>query len=220
MVLLDVGQPFRCARCHFMCVATGPPIRGGPYQSHTVHSSDFFGLDCFAVSCHFLLWWHKTSLGWFYHPEGGGFNKGGGFIPHKGWLYPPKVVVLSPKKGGFIPHKSGDKTSRGGFKGGFNPHLGVVLCRGPPAWACCSREQDPPGHCLLVTAPSAHHTTPHHTTPHHTTPHHTTSHHTTPHHTTPHHTTPHHTTPHHTTPHHTTPPCCGTHSWERRTVLS
>ena len=53
-----------------------------------------------------------------------------------------------------------------------------------------------PGLCLLVTAPSAHHTTPHHTTPHHTTPHHTTPHHTTPHHTTPHHTTPHHTTPH------------------------
>ena len=51
-----------------------------------------------------------------------------------------------------------------------------------------------PGLCLLVTAPSAHHTTPHHTTPHHTTPHHTTPHHTTPHHTTPHHTTPHHTT--------------------------
>ena len=58
-----------------------------------------------------------------------------------------------------------------------------------------------PGLCLLVTAPSAHHTTPHHTTPHHTTPDHTTPHHTTPHHTTPHHTTPHHTTPHHTTPH-------------------
>ena len=48
-----------------------------------------------------------------------------------------------------------------------------------------------PGHCLLVTAPSARHNTPHHTTPHHTTPHHTTPHHTTPHHTTPHHTTPH-----------------------------
>ena len=51
---------------------------------------------------------------------------------------------------------------------------------------------DIPAFCLLVTAPSAHHTTPHHTTPHHTTPHHTTPHHTTPHHTTPHHTTPHH----------------------------
>ena len=47
-----------------------------------------------------------------------------------------------------------------------------------------------PGHCLLVTAPSAHHTTPHHTTPHHTTPHHTTPHHTTPHQTTQHNTTP------------------------------
>ena len=34
-----------------------------------------------------------------------------------------------------------------------------------------------PGLCLLVIAPSAHHTTPHHTTPHHTTPHHTTPHH-------------------------------------------
>ena len=43
-----------------------------------------------------------------------------------------------------------------------------------------------PGLCLLVTAPSAHHTTPHHTTPHHTTPHHTTP---LPSHTTPHHTT-------------------------------
>ena len=32
-----------------------------------------------------------------------------------------------------------------------------------------------PGLCLLVTAPSAHHTTPHHTTPHHTAPHHTLS---------------------------------------------
>ena len=61
---------------------------------------------------------------------------------------------------------------------------------------------DIPAFCHLVTAPSAHHTTPHHTTPHHTTPHRTAPHHTTPHHTTPHHTTPHHTTPHHTTPHH------------------
>ena len=50
----------------------------------------------FAVLCHLWLWWHKTTLGWIYHPEGGGFNKGGGFIPQKGWLYPPKGVVLSP----------------------------------------------------------------------------------------------------------------------------
>ena len=62
-----------------------------------------------------------------------------------------------------------------------------------------------PGLCLLVIAPSAHHTTPHHTTPHHTTPHHTTPHHTTPYHTTPHHTTPqHNTTQHNTTQHNTT----------------
>ena len=56
-----------------------------------------------------------------------------------------------------------------------------------------------PGHCLLVTAPSAHRTAPHRTTPHHTTPHHTAPHRTAPHRTTPHHTAPHHTTPHHTT---------------------
>ena len=31
----------------------------------------------------------------------------------------------------------------------------------------------PPGHCHLVTTPSAHHTIPHHNTPHHTTVHHT-----------------------------------------------
>ena len=54
----------------------------------------------FAVLCHLLLWWHKTTPGWLYHPEGGGFNKGGGFIPQKGWLYPPKGVVLSPLKVG------------------------------------------------------------------------------------------------------------------------
>ena len=35
MFLLDVGQLFRCAGHHFMCVAKGPPIRGGPYQSLT-----------------------------------------------------------------------------------------------------------------------------------------------------------------------------------------
>ena len=69
-----------------------------------------------------------------------------------------------------------------------------------------------PGHCLLVTAPSAHHTTLHHTTPHHTTPHHTTPHHTTPHHTTPHHTTPHHTTPR--TPRRGSGPETAGHHWE------
>ena len=49
----------------------------------------------FAVLCHLLLWGHKTTPGWFYHPEGGGFNKGvflfpkrGGCIPPKGWFYP------------------------------------------------------------------------------------------------------------------------------------
>ena len=63
---------------------------------------------------------------------------------------------------------------------------------------------DIPAFCLLVTAPSAHHTTPHHTTPHHTTPHHTTPHHTTQHHTTQHNTTQHNTTQHNTTQHNTT----------------
>ena len=57
----------------------------------------------FAVLCHLLLWWHETIPGWFHHPEGVSFNKGGGcipqrggYIPPKGWLYPPKGVVLSP----------------------------------------------------------------------------------------------------------------------------
>ena len=59
----------------------------------------------FAVLCHLLLWWHKTTPGWFYHREGDGFNTGGGFIPQKGWLYPPKGVVLSPPKGWFYPPK-------------------------------------------------------------------------------------------------------------------
>ena len=57
----------------------------------------WFRLLWFAVLCHLLLWWHKTTLGWFYHPERGGF------IPQKGWLYPPKRVVLSPLKVGIKP---------------------------------------------------------------------------------------------------------------------
>ena len=34
----------------------------------------------FAVLCHLLLWVHKTTVRWFYHPEGGGYNKGGGWL--------------------------------------------------------------------------------------------------------------------------------------------
>ena len=64
-------------------------------------------------------------------PKGVVLTRGGGFIPHKGWFYPPKGVVLSLKRGGSIPPKSGHETTRGGFKGGFIPHLGVVLCPGP-----------------------------------------------------------------------------------------
>ena len=66
----------------------------------------------FAVLCHLLLWWHKTSLGWLNHPEGGGFNKGGGCIPPK----------------------SRHKTSRAGFKGGFVPHFGGGFMPGTRAW--------------------------------------------------------------------------------------
>ena len=64
-------------------------------------------------------------------PKGVVLTGGGGVYPHMGWLYPSNVVVLSPKRGGFIPHKNGHKTTQGGFKGGFIPHLGVVLCPGP-----------------------------------------------------------------------------------------
>ena len=53
----------------------------------------------FAVLCHLLLWGHKTTLGWIYHPEGGGF------IPQKGWFYPPKRVVFPPLKAGIKPPK-------------------------------------------------------------------------------------------------------------------
>ena len=52
---------------------------------------------------HFFCGSIKTTPGWFY-------PKGGGFIPQKGWLYPPKGVDLSPERGGFIPLNSGHKT--------------------------------------------------------------------------------------------------------------
>ena len=58
-----------------------------------------------------------------------------------------------------------------------------------PSLLAFSRMQDNPSHCLLVTAPSAHHITPHHATPHHITLHLMTSphlHHITSHHITPH----------------------------------
>ena len=37
MFLVDVGQLFRCAGHHFMCVTTGPPIRGDPISHPQVH---------------------------------------------------------------------------------------------------------------------------------------------------------------------------------------
>ena len=37
MVLVDVGQLFRCAGQHFMCVATRPPIRGDPISQSQSH---------------------------------------------------------------------------------------------------------------------------------------------------------------------------------------
>ena len=37
MFLVDVGQLFRCTGHHFMCVATGPPIRGDPISHSQAH---------------------------------------------------------------------------------------------------------------------------------------------------------------------------------------
>ena len=37
MVLVDAGQLCRCAGQHFMCVATGPPIRGDPISQLQAH---------------------------------------------------------------------------------------------------------------------------------------------------------------------------------------
>ena len=88
----------------------------------------------FAVLCPLLLWWQKSTPGWFYHPDWGGLNKEGGFIPQKGWLYPPKGVVFSPERRGFILLKSGHKKTRGGFKGGF--------CLGPLIWYTKGRTWD------------------------------------------------------------------------------
>ena len=113
----------------------------------------------------------------------------------------PEQAHVSPRHGG--PAGAKNKAEQRGPVDTHQAHSARLDTQ--PSRLAFARVQDHPGHCLLVTAPSAHHTTPHRTTPHHTAPHHTTPHHTTPHHTTPHHTTPHHTTPHHTTPHHTTP---------------
>ena len=38
MFLVDVGQLFRCAGHHFMCVTMGPPIRGDPVSHSQAHS--------------------------------------------------------------------------------------------------------------------------------------------------------------------------------------
>ena len=37
MFLVDVGQLFRCTGHHFMCVTTGPPIRGDPISHSQAH---------------------------------------------------------------------------------------------------------------------------------------------------------------------------------------
>ena len=93
----------------------------------------WFRLSCFVLLCCVIFCFGgiKPPWGGFITPKGVVLTRVGGFISHEGWLYAPKGVFLSPKRGGFIPHKSGHKTTRGGFKGGFIPHLGVVLCPGP-----------------------------------------------------------------------------------------
>ena len=78
----------------------------------TVHSSDCFGLDCLALLCCVVSFvfcvggikppWGEG--GWFYPPKGVVLSpKRCGFIPQKGWFYPPKGVVLSPIKVGIKP---------------------------------------------------------------------------------------------------------------------
>ena len=51
----------------------------------------------FAVLCHLLLWWHKTTPGGFITPKGVVlFLKRDGYIPPKGWFYLLKGVFLPP----------------------------------------------------------------------------------------------------------------------------
>ena len=122
----------------------------------------WFRLFCFVLPCCVILCFGgiKPPWGGFIPPKGVVLTRGGGFIPHKGWLYPPKGVVLSPKRGGFIPHKSGHTTTRGGFKGGFIPHLGVVLRPGPThyhnATAAVTTDEQAWLSPLFHTVPSGH----------------------------------------------------------------
>ena len=94
----------------------------------------------FAVLCHLLLWWHKTTPGWLYHPKGCGLIKGGGFIPRKGWLYPPKGVVLPPKRVVLSPEKVGITPPRVVYPpigGGFMPRT-TPPNRMPRSRSACS----------------------------------------------------------------------------------
>ena len=63
----------------------------------------------FAVLCHLLLWWHKTTAGWFYPPEGGCFITPKGVVLTRG-------VVLFPKRGGCIPPVGGLTPLKVGIK--------------------------------------------------------------------------------------------------------
>ena len=56
------------------------------------HCSDCFCLLCCVICCSGGI-----------KPPRGGFNKGGGFLPQKGWFYLPKGVVLSPSNVGIKP---------------------------------------------------------------------------------------------------------------------
>ena len=105
------------------------------------HCSDCFCLLCYVISC----------FGGIKPPRGGG-----GFIPQKGWLYPPTGLVLSPpppQRGGFIPVKSGHNTTRGGFKGGFIPHVGWFYARDRPSTTpvCLVHGPAPRKHSLADT---------------------------------------------------------------------
>ena len=68
------------------------------------------------------------------------------------------------------------------------PHTACIQTHSPPVLHYPYARH--PSHCHLVTAPSAHHTTPHHTTPYHATPHRTAPDYAMPYHSTPCHTIP------------------------------
>ena len=135
MVLVDVGQLFRCVGQHFMCVATGPPIRGDPIsqsQSHIPLNPPPPALDPFPEA--FFFPQYGAAHGHAQEPTPGSAVEHCRFLDTGGGGQHPRVAVASstsPPKLYAPKHKRRKKFENAEEPAGSTkPSFMNIVCKG------------------------------------------------------------------------------------------